>query len=566
MTSGQIFTMITGLAAGIGFFLYGMSLMSKGLEEAAGTKMKAILNWCTKNRFVGVIVGVVFTAIIQSSGATTVMVVSFVNSGLMTLLQAVGPIMGANIGTTVTGQLISFDLGAYAPIIILFGVILYCFIKNKRVKTVGQVILGFGILFFGMSLMSDTMQADGISEVFQNVIKQLENPVFAVITGFAVTAILQSSSASTGILIAMASSGLLATDYKTCLMVVYFVLGADIGTCIVSLIASISGNKDAKRAALIHLLINIFGCVIIGLIFYFIREYAISGLFAISKGSTDAAKMARYVANFNTIHKIINIVVLFPFAKGLVKMSNLIIRGNDEETKGYALKYITFDTVNTPAAQMLELDMEIKHMGQVALLNLRESYDALINLDEDKIEEVIEREQEVDYYSAAITNYMVKLSRQGLPAQMAKNIAGYFHVVSDIERIGDHAENLADFAKSRIKEDIKFSDEGIAELTEMFETAAKTVEYSLETFTEQTDAHLSEIAELERMTDKMEKRLERHHVRRLTNNQCTPKAAIYMDIVSNLERVADHAVNIAFAIYDESQYDLDGNNEENATA
>jgi len=550
----DVVSMIMGLAAGLGFFLYGMNLMSDGLEEAAGSKMKSILSMCTKNRFVGVIVGALFTAVIQSSSAATVMIVSFVNSGLMTLMQAVGPIMGANIGTTITGQLVSLKLDAVAPVFIITGVIMLSFCKKQTVKNIGKVVLGFGILFFGMATMSDAMRPLRDADGFKNVIMQLENPILAVLAGFVFTAIIQSSSASTGIIITMASAGLITMEHT--MVVIYLILGCNIGTCVSALLASINGKKNAKRAAFVHLVINILGTIVVGLLYIPLQEFILDLLFKISGGRSDAS-MARFVANVNTLFKVVQIILLFPFAKYIVKITHWIVRGEDKKTTGFELQYLNVSADKTPAAAIMEVDMEIKHMGQVALTNLRESFDVLINPDKEKIEEVLQREKEVDFYSAEITDYMVKLTQENLPSRLAKNMAGYFHVVSDIERIGDHAENLAEFSRTRMDEDIQFSDVAVDELRNMFEKVEKTVEYALETFTEQKEEYLAEIVALEKEVDVLEKELEHNHVKRLSKNLCTSSAAIFTDVVSNLERVSDHATNIAFAIYDEEQYGAD---------
>ena len=579
----NIAEMILGLAAGLGFFLFGMKLMSEGLEEVAGTKMKSVLSLCTKNRFIGLIVGMIFTAVIQSSSATTVMVVSFVNSGLMSLVQAVGPIMGANIATTITGQLVSLKLDAVAPIFIIVGVVIVSFMKKHQVKMIGQVLLGFGILFFGMGAMSSAMKPLAGSSVFQNIISQLDNPIFAVLVGLVITVILQSSSASTGIIIAMALSG--AIRYDMTMMVIYMILGCNIGTCVSALIACVNGKKDAKRAALIHLFINIIGTIVVGILYLPIQDLVMSLLDKVSGMTPELIKasrmtaeeiaasenpeammqtvelakaaMGRLVANINTFFKIVQIVLLFPFAKPIVKLTQLVVRGDDKKTEGYELTYLNLNVEKTPAAAIMEIDMEIKHMGQRTVKNLHESFETLINPNKKGIDKVLEREQEIDFYSAEITRYMVKLTQQTMPTKLAKNIAGYFHVVNDIERIGDHAENLAEFARTRMDENIQFSDEAIAELRGMYEKVEKTVIYALETFTEQTEEHLAEIVALENEVDILEKELEHMHVRRLAANKCSADAAIFTDVVSNLERISDHATNIAFAIYDEEQYDIE---------
>lgn len=544
--------MILGMAAGLGLFLYGMELMSKGMEKVAGSKMKSILEMCTRNRFIGVIVGILFTAVIQSSSVTTSMVVSFVNSGLMTLTQAVGPILGANIGTTITGQLVSFDLGAVAPVFIFLGVVMIMFFKNQTVKQVGEVVLGFGILFFGITTMGDSMTELKQSEQVKDVIAVLSNPFLAIFTGFAITAIIQSSSASVGILITMASAGLI-TDLP---MVFFMILGCNMGSCVTALLVSLSGRKEAKRTALIHLYINILGSIVIAVILLVFKDSIADFMMSTANGDTEAYRMSRAIANAHTIFKVFQVIIMFPFAKAIVKMTQMTIKGEDKHPDGFELMYISQEQMATPSAALIEVVNEIKRMGKLASDNLQTAFDALIELDPGKISDVYEREEEVDFLSGEITRYLVKLNQHTFPVKESKNIAGYFHVVSDLERISDHAENIADFAKSRIQDEITFSETGVAEITDMFDKVMVTVNYAIETFTEQTEEHLKEIVNLENQVDVLEKELQHNHVRRLANNECQAKASIFSDVVANLERVSDHATNIAFAIYDEDQYDL----------
>ena len=276
----------------------------------------------------------------------------------------------------------------------------------------------------------------------------------------------------------------------------------------------------------------------------------------VSNGNTEGEIMARAVANAHTIFKVFQVVVMFPFAKGIVKLTQLTVRGEDEKPVGYTLKYISKDQIATPSAALIEVVNEIKRMGKMASDNLQTAFDALIELDQSKIDSVFEVEEEVDFLSGEITRYLVKLNQYSFPVKEAKNIAGYFHVVNDLELISDHAENIAEFAKSRIQEDIVFSDVGIAEITDMFDKVMITVNYAIETFTEQTEEHLKEIVDIENQVDVLEKELQHNHVRRLANNECQAKSSIFSDLVSNLERVSDHATNIAFAIYDQDQYQL----------
>ena len=540
----NISAMVLGLFAGLGFFLYGMKLMSDGLEQVAGARMRSVLQMCTKNRFVGIFVGLLFTAVIQSSSATTVMVVSFVNSQLMTLMEAVGVIMGANIGTTVTGQLVSFELDALAPVFIIIGVLMVMFVKKLQIKRIGEILLGFGILFFGMTTMKEAMNGLREAPAVMEVLAGLKNPFLAIIVGAVVTTLIQSSSASVGILIGMAGAGML-TDLS---VVFYIIMGCNIGSCTSALLASVTGKKDAKRAAMIHFIFNVIGtAVLVGVLFLFGKPY--EGFI----GDISGGNMQRAIANTHTIFKIFQVIIMVPFAKWLVKITYFFVPGEDKKAEGYQLQYITMSNV-TPATAMYEVVCEIKRMGALAQKNLRTAMDAVFYADEGKIEEVMEMENEVDYLSGAITDYLVIVNQHDVPLSDASHIDGYFHVVSDLERISDHAENIAEFAQAKIKDQIVFNEKALEELKEMFEKVDQTITYAVDSFTQQTEEHLQEIVRLENEVDELEKRGQLAHVRRIYNNECSPKSMIFSDLLHNLERVSDHATNIAFAIYDEEQY------------
>ena len=535
-------TMIISMLGGLGLFLYGMKLMGEGIEKVAGSKMKTILEWCTKNRLIGVIVGTIFTAIIQSSSAATVMVVSFVNSGLMNLMQAVGVIMGANIGTTVTAQIVAFDLDSIAPIFVITGVVMIMFVKNETVNKVGEVLFGFGALFLGMSLMKNSMADIKDSVTVMKMISSLKNPLVAILVGLVITTILQSSSASVGILVTMAGSGLVELP-----MCFYVILGCNIGACTSAVLVGLTGKKDAKRAALIHLMFNIIGSIIMLLILLPFGGYVEHWINAIS------ADPKRAVANTHTIFKVFQVIILFPFAGWIVKLTQWLVPGEDEQKEKYELKYISLDSAVSPAIAMIEVTNEIKRMGEIANYNLERSMEALMKGNKDIINEVFEREHEVDFLSRKITDFLVKIN-QMLPVSETKNIAGYYHVVSDIERIGDHAENIAEFAQTKLNESIEFSKVGAEELQHMFDVMNKEVKLALEAFTERNEEHLKEIMDLEDEVDDLEKQLQRNHVRRMSKNECSPKAAIFSDLISNFERVSDHATNIAFATFREEEY------------
>lgn len=535
-------SMIISMLGGLGLFLYGMKLMGEGIEKVAGSKMKTILEWCTKNRFIGVIVGTVFTAVIQSSSAATVMVVSFVNSGLMSLTQAVGVIMGANIGTTVTAQIVAFNLDSIAPLFVIAGVVMIMFSKNETVNKVGEVVFGFGALFLGMGLMKGSMAGIKDSAEVMNVISSLRNPIIAILVGLLITTILQSSSASVGILVTMAGSGLI--ELPICF---YVILGCNIGACTSALLVGLTGKKDAKRAALIHLMFNIIGSLVMLIILLPFESTVEGWIMGMS------ANLGRAVANTHTIFKVFQVIALFPFAGLIVKLTELMVTGKDEQKEKYELKYISLEGAVSPAVAVLEVTNEIKRMGEIANYNLERSMEALMNGDKEIIAEVFEREHEVDYLSRKITDFLVKIN-QMFPISETRNIAGYYHVVSDIERIGDHAENIAEFAQTKLNEEIEFSDKGAKELQYMFDVMNREVKLALEAFTERNEEHLKEIISLENEVDDLEKQLQKNHVRRMSKNECSPKAAIFSDLISNFERVSDHATNIAFATFREEEY------------
>ncbi|MGN1377661.1 MAG: Na/Pi cotransporter family protein [Dorea sp.] len=547
-------TTIFLLFGGLGFFLYGMKMMSEGLEKAAGAKMRSILEFFTKNRFIGMVVGIVFTAIIQSSNATTVMVVSFVNSGLMNLMQASGVILGANIGTTITGQLIAFNLSDIAPLIVIIGVIMVMFCKKQSIKKIGEVILGFGILFMGLSIMSDSMTAVKNSPEILNFLASLTNPFAAILVGFLITAVLQSSSATVGIILLMVSQGLL--EFTIC---PFMILGCNIGSCVSALVASLSGKKDAKRAALIHFLFNLIGSTIFFCILLVAIKPFTNMILYISGGS-----LARSVANVHTLMKVLEVAMMFPFMGWIVKATYKIVPGKDATPDDeYELLYIGDGSMMSSTTAVRDVIREIEHMGKVAIQNLKTGMEALCMLNEEKMQEVYQREKYVDFLNRKITDYLVRVNEMDLPIADARLIGALFHVVNDIERIGDHAENFADSAKMRVEDDVELSEKAKKQLQDMMEKVVTILEYSLDMFTNDNHEHMREILNLEDEIDAEEKRLQKAHVKRLTKNKCTPEAGmIFSDTVSGLERVADHATNIAFAILEPDGNDPEEEEEE----
>ena len=537
MSFGTILTM----AGGLGLFLFGMELMGDSIEKVAGARLRRILEIFTTNRFMGMIVGIIFTGIIQSSSACTVMVVSFVNSGLMNLYQAAGVILGANIGTTITSQLVSFNLSKIAPLILLVGVVVMMFTKKEKVRKVAEVVVGFGILFVGLSTMSQAMANMKNEPQVVNLLMSLKNPFLATLMGFALTAIIQSSSVTVSIVLLLANQDLLPLP-----ITLYIILGCNIGACATAMLASMTGKKDAKRAALIHLLFNIIGTVIIYIALFVAGDQIVELIKSIS------ADNGRFVANAHTLIKIAQVIMLFPFTGWLVKMTYLIVPGEDQKVgyrESYQLKYIGDKVVFNPATAVVEVIKELERMASLAEENLNRAMNALITLDEEDIEEVYEVEKNINFLNHAITDYLVKINQTTLPIEDLNSLGALFHVVNDIERIGDHAENVADAARQRKEEGVSISKEAQKELGDMLEMVNKIIRYAVEMFAKSDESHMQEIVTLEDQVDEKERELQKKHVERLTKGECSPEAGmIFSDIVSGLERVADHATNIAFAI------------------
>ena len=534
-------TIILSMAGGLGLFLYGMRIMSDSIEKVAGARLRGILERLTTNRFMGILVGVIFTAAIQSSSACTVMVVSFVNSGLMTLTQAAGVIFGANIGTTVTALLVSLKLEKAAPVILLVGVLIIMFVKKQKISRWGEVIIGFGVLFMGLSTMSGAMSGMKDSPAVLHMFASLRSPILAVLLGTVLTAVIQSSSVTVSIMVLLANQGLMSLNIG-----MFIILGCNIGACTSALLASLNGKKDAKRAAAIHLVFNIIGTIIVYIIFLLAVEEIVNGLEILAHG--DAGRVVAYA---HILIKVFQVIIMMPFIKQIVKLTHVLVPGDDKKIgyrDSYQLKYIGEKMLLNPATAMVEVIKELDRMGSLANENLNRAMNALITLDREEIDEVYEVEKNIDFLSHAITNYLVKINQTTLPIEDLKSIGALFHVVNDIERIGDHAENVADAAVRREETGVGFSKEAQRELGEMMDMVNTILRFSFEMFVKSTEEHEEDIRNLEEAIDEKEKELQQKHIERLSSNECTPEAgALFSDIVSGLERVADHATNIAFA-------------------
>ena len=540
MSVMDIIFLIMSIFGGLGLFLYGMQIMGDGLELAAGNKLRKWLELLTNNRFLGVFIGAAITAIIQSSSATTVMVVSFVNAGLMNLMQAVGVIMGANIGTTITGVLISLNISKIAPIATFIGIIMMMFAKKKNTKHIGQIVAGFGILFMGMSIMSDSLKPLSSREEFMNIIAWTSNPFAGLLVGALLTAVIQSSSAFTGVLIALAIAGVV--DLQTG---IFLVLGTNIGTCITAILASISANKTAKRAAVVHLLFNVFGSVI----FMFIALLPIGFVSFIE--SLVPNDIPKQIAVTHVIFNLTTTIVLFPFANQLVSLASKAIPGEDKKQAAMRLLYLDSNILVTPPIAVLQVRKEVERMAELTLRNYKLSIDIFLNRKPDLVDEAMNNENVLNFLNREITQYLIKINALELDYRDNKMIGSLHHVINDIERIGDHAENIVEFSQAFIDDDRIFSQYAINELEMIAADVEKNLQSAIEYFkTDKYDENVFEQIKInEEQIDEEVAMFKNNHIDRLNKNICDPVSGmLFVNMLFDLERVADHAFNIASSL------------------
>ena len=527
------------LIGGLGLFLYGMKLISDGLEMAAGNRLRKWLEALTGNRFVGVLVGFGITAIIQSSSATTVMLVTFVNAGLMQLSQTVGVIMGANIGTTITGVLITLRISTIAPIAAFAGIAMM-FTKKKNVQSIGQIIAGFGILFMGMGMMSEAMDPLSGSAEFMGVIMRARNPAIGLLVGTALTAVIQSSSAFTGVLIALAMAGVL--DLRTA---IFLLFGTSIGTCVTALLASVGANKMAKRTAFVHLFFNIIGAAIFTVV-------ALLPLgFAEFIERIVPNDVPRQVAVALVVFKIATTVILFPFAKQLVYLVSKLIPGEDEKRADKRLEFLDSLSLATPAVAVAQARKEVERMARLALDNYRLAVSVFLERKPEFVEDALSNEDVINYLNHEITGYLIKISALNLEYHDRLMIGSLYHVVNDIERIGDHAENIVEFGQSYI-DDVKiFSKDAVADMTSMSGNVDSILTHAIEVFStgEYIQGEMDGIQQAEEAIDAEMELYKENHIERLEKSLCTQASGmLFVNMLSDLERVADHATNIAFSL------------------
>lgn len=532
-------TDVLALLGGLALFLYGMQMMSTGLEAAAGNRMKSILEKLTSNRVKGVLFGAAITAVIQSSSATTVMVVGFVNSGLMTLKQAVWVIMGANIGTTITGQLIALDIGAIAPLFAIAGVGAIMFIKSEKVHHISSIFAGLGILFMGMDMMGAAMSPLKESEAFISLMTKFDNPLLGILVGALFTAVIQSSSASVGILQALASTGMIPLSSA-----VFVLFGQNIGTCITAVLASIGMKVNAKRTTVIHLLFNIIGTVLFTVI-CLVTPY-VTWIEAMTPGDPVAQ-----IANAHTVFNIVTTLLLLPFGTHMANIAVRILpdskKADDEDLR---LKYIRpFESsyaIGHSAVAVSQVRDEVNRMRDMVAKNISDSFDSLVQYDEKLRKKVSEREEYIDFLNKGISEYIVSLMASEMNMSDSRKINGYYAIISNLERIGDHAVNLAEYGDDMRKWEIDFSDTVKEELNEMKAQCIAALDNLKEVTSENVERILSQVVIIEQKTDDMRDKYFKKQMQRLKKGKCKPQSGIvFSEILTDFERMGDHALNIA---------------------
>lgn len=544
----NIYENIFFMLGGIAFLMFGMKVMGSNLEQIAGNNMKKMLSKMTTNRFAGVAVGTAVTAIINSSTATTVMLVGFVNIGLLNLTQATSVIMGANIGTTITAQILSitganFKISAYAALLSAFGIVLNMFAKKDKIKKAGNILLGVGLIFIGLEVMSMSVNEiiydddDVIRPLFVNILQGDHFPLLLIFIGIVLTAIVHSSAAITGILIALGG----AISFNNA---VFIILGSNIGTCVTSLVSSVGTSTNAKRTAVIHMLFNVLGCLIC-FVPLLVWNNEISMFIAKISGS-----MQRQIANFHTLFNILTTVVLLPFVNIFVKLVEKIVpQKSSEQEEKHRLTYIDERLLQTPAIAVGNTKNELIKMAQIAKENLELSTAMLFDENFDETALIKDNEKALNTLNKCITEYLTKLMGKDITTEDEKKVGSYYHVVMDIERVGDYAENIMEYALKLRSEDISLSDSAVEELKDMTNKVYDLFDVSIKVFDERNPALLEQVDYIEESVDKASVDLEDMHIRRVQQGCCNAQAgSIYLQTVSNLERIGDHITNIAFSI------------------
>lgn len=531
-------TTVFSLLGGLGLFLFGIKTMGDGLEQAAGSKMKRLLEALTRNKFTAVLVGLLVTAVIQSSSATTVMVVGFVNAGLLSLSKAIGVIMGANIGTTVTSLMLSVKLN-FGVMFTAVGAICQLAGNRSSFKLLGQIMMGLGILFVGMDAMTAAMEPLRDWQGFRDMMELAKNPLVGVLVGAGVTALLQSSSASVGILQALAATGAISLQAS-----LFILFGQNIGTCVTALLASVGANRTAKRAAVVHLLFNVIGAAL------FIVLALVLPLASWIE-TLAGANLRLQIAFAHIIFNVVTTLLLLPLSCLLERLAYLVVRGEDKQQEPMRLEYFDARLFSTPPVAVQQLFREVQRMADIVAVNYRFAMQYYFAPKDLAVDEFDNREQVIDYLNAEITQNLIELKGLNLRADDIRLVGSLFHVVNDLERIGDHSMNIVEIGSARKKEKLRFSGKAEREIEELSGIVTSMLDKSIHIVKRQiTDVEIiGEVIELESQVDKLCESLADHHVDRVKNKKCTPRnGMLYLDMLNNLERIADHADNLASSV------------------
>lgn len=537
----SIFISIMELLAGCGVFMAGMNMMSSSLQQGTGKSMKKLFNRISNNRFAGIGIGAAVTALIQSSAATTVMAIGFVNAGVMTLVQATAIIMGADIGTTVTGLLVSlsaFDVSLYLSLLAFVGVMMM-FIKNNTVKNIGGVLCGLGLLFIGLDMVSSAFQDSTIKGFFSDLIASIDFPLLLILIGAVFTALIQSSSAATSLVIIMVGQGVIPVSNA-----LFIVLGSNIGTCITPIIASIGASTNGKRTAFIHLIIKVIGVAIFTAPIWIFADSVVKVL----QQLFDTPQMQ--IALFHTGFNILTVLILSPFEKQIAKLAEIAIKDKTELAKaGHKLKYVDARLLKTPSIALMQVKKELLYMASLAKINLEHAILIMQNGEDKDIEkEIVENEDILDFTNNTIAKYLVQLSPL-VPVSEEKTIGSYFHVINDIERIGDHAENFLEISQELRERELGFSDDALSELMKMHNNIMQMFSIAVDVFMSNDASALPELTNLEAEIDKLKSYLFSQHFMRLSTGDCKVELSAYFySTVSGMERVADHLINIGYSV------------------
>lgn len=546
----EISKMLFSLFGGLAVFIYSMSLMGDGLQKAAGEKMRRILEVLTSNPVMGILVGTLVTMIIQSSSATTVMVVGFVSANLMTLPQAIGVIMGANIGTTVTAQIVAFNLGEYAYLITAVGFILFFFFNKKIIKYVGQIIFAFGLLFIGLNVMSDAMKPLAQSAMFEDIIHRVsDTPILGLFVGTLLTLIVQSSSATIAVLLNLAqepdANGQALISLQGALPILF---GSNLGTTITGILASIGARVNGKRAAMAHTVFNVVGSVLFMLILPYFAKFVVF----ISPKGTETEVIARQIANAHTSFNIVNTILWAPFVLILAKIVTFLVRG-EEETIENKVMYLDYKILNNAAVAMDLATKELTRMAELARKMMSNAKKAFIHSNVEAAKKVHEIESIVDMLQTEIIKYLsTMLSQSSLTDRQSIRLAGLMHTANDIERMGDHCKNVAELAMEKIEKDLPFSKEAISDLTNAFNKLNEMVDHSIQSLSQGNTELAKKVLAEESEIDKLESDLRDRHMKRLDSGLCNPTSTImFIELIHNIERIGDHCNNIAEAVLDD---------------